>query len=677
MGTLTKKVKITIDNNNYKDFNFLNIVLSQQLMTPNQLRFTMQKKDFKDCMGEGYFPTYKEIIGKEVVCEIETTRFDNSDEQQSEKIKFNGVIFNVNIRSSAGTFSEQLIDVTANSHDYLLMDHPHCFSYEGKKLKDIVTATLAHLNISIEGIDPRTTESIPYTVQYNESNHQFLSRLAKRYGEWMYNDGEKWIFGKIKKKNEDDPILLEERNDVLNYSFQAGITHHKLKHAHHDYLKYENSTKSDSDYPHKMSSTHFLTKEAKDRSIKLFTKETFQHLQCSTPEGNTIKELDVSVETQLFSEKTQQTVCIGSSVRADLSIGSFIQLKDHWFKDDNDSNFSILYESMMITGIVHYTEANGGYRNSFTAVADDSNYPPYYQCDTFPHSAAQRAKVMDNNDPENLGRIRVQFLWQEGQDDNLMTPWIRIAQPHGGDQKGFYFIPEIDEEVMVDFENGNAEKPYVVGTLWHGKQRPKDSWTGKEKRTNTWGQSSGAVTNNSLKGIRTRNGHAIAFFDDPVTNKGQIVIVDSNDNYLRLRATDNQIEIYSHGNIKLFAENDIIIEANNDIIQKAGHNRLSTIAGADNVSSGSHYYKAGGAIHMEGKSFFAQGEDKAVLDSPSLVQMQSDATANVLGNGSVFIGSGGAMEVSAGSTLKVEAQATMDINAGAPMILDAPIVNIN
>ena len=663
MGTLTKKVIIKIDGNEYKgedyeEYNFLNISLTQKLLSPNELRFTMQKKAITQSMSNSVdFPTPEKVMGANVYCRIYTESYDDNDELNGDEIEFNGIVFNVDVYPGLGTFSEQLVDVIAYSSDFLLDDHPHCYSYEDMTLKDIVTKTLNPHRIE-SVINPRTTAPIPYTVQYNESNYQFLTRLAQRYGEWMYHDGKQWIFGKIKEK---DVVELHARNDIINYKFQSSLVHHKLKHAHHNYIDYNNPMKSDSDFPDLTAPKyHHLTDTAKKESAKWFNKETFQHLQCSNPEVSNMDELEISAKAQLFGEKTKQTVCNGSSVRSSLTIGSRIKIFDVNYVDGINDTF-VSYEEMMITGIVHSTETNGHYTNTFTAVPSKSEYPPYFHSDVFPHSAAQRAKVMDNDDPEKLGRIRVQFLWQENQDSSLMTPWIRIAQPHGGDQKGFYFIPEIDEEVIVDFENGNAEKPYVAGTLWHGLQRPKDSWTGKQARKNTWGQSSGAVTDNSLKGIRTRNGHTIAFFDDPSTQKGQIVIADTNDNYIRVNANRNVIQICSHGDIELFAGHDIIMQAENDIIQKAGNNRLSTIASIDNVSSGSHNYKAEGAIHMKGKTFFAQGEDEAVLDSPSLVQIQSGATANVLGNSSVYIGSGGAMDVSAASTMTLEAS-TVNIN---------------
>ena len=659
MGTLVEKCTIKIGGKEYKDYNFMDISMTQRLLNPAELRFTMQKKTLKDTIKDSDFPLPKELMGENVECIINTIRFNEGDTQVNESLEFKGYVFNVEVYRSSDLFSEQLIDVQAISPDYLLLDHPHCFSYEDKNLKDIVTKTLDPYSIPNE-IKPRTKDPIPYTVQYNESNYQFLTRLAHRYGEWMYNDGVKWIFGELPEK---PTIRLEPRNDILNYRYKALLNHHKVKHAHHNYLEYENQLKSDADFPDlTQPGYHELTDAAKKKSDSLFGKYTFQHLRCSNPEVNSIDELEISVKSQLFGEKTRQVVCMGSSICSQLTVGSVIEICDHFY-DDDKKHKNIDHDELIITSISHSAQVDGYYTNSFTAYPASSKYPPYYQSDIYPFSAPHRAKVMDNKDPKQLGRVRVQFLWQEEQDPNLMTPWIRMTQPYGGDDKGFYFIPEIGEEVMVDFENSNAEKPYVVGTLWHGIHLPRSNW---RNFTET----------NDVKGIRTRNGHGLVFYDNH-DNVGFVLLYDKESNRIALDGDKLKIHLESRGNIEMYADKDIIMEAGNNIIQKAGCNRISTIAEADNVSSGSHYYHADGAIHIEGKTYFAQGEDQAVLNSPSLVQIQSDSTANVIGDGSVFVASGGPLEVNAESTMLIKANATMDIKAGAPMTLDAPVVNIN
>ena len=656
MATSTEKIEIKIDGNSYEAYNFLNIVLTQELLKPNELRFTMQKKDLLDSEDDCSFTTPKELLGAKVTCQIISARFDQTATQQNEMLKYEGIIFKVNTYRGE-MVSEQLIDVQAFSPDYLLMDHPHCISYEGRNLQGLVNSTLDPYTIP-NTIDPQTTDAIPYTVQYNETNYQFLVRLAQRYGEWMYYDGLKWVFGKVQKKA---ALELFPRVDVLNYRYETDLIHHTVKHGHHEYMKHENPTKSDKEFA-QLTETgfHGLTDQAKLMSKKLFTKETFQHLQCSNPEDNDMDELEVSMKAQLFGEKAQQTVCNGTSVRADLTLGSCITIKDFYdISDTKQGHYN--QDELIVCRVVHAVDVNGNYRNEFTAISSSTQYPPYYNSDSYPKASPQRAKVIENVDPEQLGRIRVQFLWQEEQEGGI-TPWIRIAQPHGGHDKGFYFIPELDEEVMVGFENSNAEKPYVIGTLWHGSQLPGNNWPHHS---------------NDIKAIRTRNGHTIEIHDE--ANDGYIKIYDHNkDNYILTFSTDEKlIKLESTGNIALYAVNDIILHAKNDIVQQADHCRLSTIGELDRVSSNVHNYVAGELIYMEGNEFYATGKNQATLDSTSLTQIQSDVTTNVLGNSTVLVGSGGSMEVSADAALELKADATIDIKSSAPMTLNAPVVKIN
>ena len=640
MGTLTRKVEIKIDGKDYKAYNFSNITLSQELLNPNELSFTMQKKKLEQGSEDSDFHVPKELIGAKVELTINAMRFDENEEKES---KFKGIIFNINVRRSSDMLVEQLIDVTACTPDYLLIDHAHCYSYEEMSLKDIVTKTLDPYQIPND-INPRTTQAIPYTVQYNESNYQFLNRLALRYGEWMYNDGTKWIFGKIKKK---DKVQLDPRHDIIDYRYQAGLTHHKLKHAHHDYLEYENLIKSDSDFPDlTQSGYHELTDEVMNKSKELFTKNTFQHLQCSNPEDNDIDELEVSAKAQLFGKKAVQVVCTGTTLRADLTIGSVIEIQDYFFdtekdKDDKD------HDDLIITSIVHTTEVDGHYSNTFTAVPASSEYPPYYQSDIFPVSSAQRAVVKENDDPEKLGRIRVQFLWQEEQDPKLVTPWIRIAQPHGGDDKGFYFIPEIDEEVMVDFENGNAEKPYVVGTLFHGEHLPGYKWP---------------TGSNDIKAIRTRNGHTIEIHDKG--KNGYIRIYDhEKENYILTFSTDQKlIKLESTGNIELYAKNDIILNAGHDIKQRADNTRDSYIQYGDTLTGETVTIKASSDIKVN-----AGGDITVNADGNILQEAMGDNTVRANGN----------VNLNANADINAQAGGSMSLQASGTNTIKGSVVNIN
>lgn len=112
-------------------------------------------------------------------------------------------------------------------------------------------------------------------------------------------------------------------------------------------------------------------------------------------------------------------------------------------------------------------------------------------------SQPQLAYVIDNFDPEKFGRVRVKFAWQpeEGNDNKEnASPWIRVSLPFATDGAGVKFKPEIGDEVMVSFEEGNVERPYVSGFLL--SPRTNKTWSWLPDRS-----------------ITSKNGHTITFND--------------------------------------------------------------------------------------------------------------------------------------------------------------------
>lgn len=105
------------------------------------------------------------------------------------------------------------------------------------------------------------------------------------------------------------------------------------------------------------------------------------------------------------------------------------------------------------------------------------------------------AIVTDNKDPKGLGRVRVTYPWREASDESY---WARLAAPMAGPDRGQFFLPEEGDEVLVAFENGDLEYPYVLGGLWNGKREPPED---------------NADGNNDLRTVRSRSGHAVTFDD--------------------------------------------------------------------------------------------------------------------------------------------------------------------
>lgn len=128
--------------------------------------------------------------------------------------------------------------------------------------------------------------------------------------------------------------------------------------------------------------------------------------------------------------------------------------------------------------------------------------PPAAPVSPIREAKAQRAFITHNADPLKMNRVRVRYPWQGQTEDP--TPWIRIALPMASDGSGFNFLPQIDDEAIINYENGNIEKPYVEGMLYKR--------AAEEESTVPY-----AFKRDKARVISSVNGHSIIFSDPPAT----------------------------------------------------------------------------------------------------------------------------------------------------------------
>ena len=557
MAVQTKNIpEIKIDGKTLEDYTVVDVSLVKELLKPNVLRFSMRKKDASRNANDISFSIANNLLGADVECKI-ATEYKNKDGEEvtSDYLSFKGLIGGVNSKreSMSGCV---VLECVAYSPDFLLIDDPHCYSYENNSLGDIVLKCIEDFSDTIQtDIKPKMSETIHYAVQYNETTYDFISRLAQRYGEFFYYENGSMVFGKIKKANK---ITLYPDIDILGYHYELNLDHTNFAHIQHNYINNRcEKINSGWNYSQELNK---LADQVTRHSNTLYKKETIQNYLSSVQEENDVSQLEESVKTHELTSKSQMMICRAKTNRCDLKIGSVVTIQE--YSDDNNNHELRNHEDLLVCSMSFAWNIDGHFENEFMAIPANAEYPPYPNCDVFPLSEAQRAVVKDNKDPEQMGRVRVQFSWQELQDTDMMTPWIRIAQAHGGDGKGSYIIPEIGEEVMVGFENGNAEKPYVIGTLYHGEQKPEGNWYSDS---------------NDIKAFRTRNGHTVEVHD--VGEGGFIRIYDHDqENYILTYSTDEKlIKLESKGNIELYAENDIIMEAGNNMKINVGKNQNVTI----------------------------------------------------------------------------------------------------
>jgi uncharacterized protein involved in type VI secretion and phage assembly len=198
------------------------------------------------------------------------------------------------------------------------------------------------------------------------------------------------------------------------------------------------------------------------------------------------------------------------------------------------------------------------------------------------HAAGVAAGIVTNNhDPDGLGRIKVRFPWLS---DSNETDWIRMTTTMAGAGRGVFFLPEVGDEVLVAFEHGDINRPFVIGALWNGVDNPPE--------TNSDGS-------NNIRKIRSRSGHEIIFNDNDTamqekieihTNAGHTITLDDSagqekieiidktgNNKISIDSVQNSVEIESAMQFKVKSQM-IEIEAGAAMTIKAG--ATLTIQGA-------------------------------------------------------------------------------------------------
>ena len=370
--------------------------------------------------------------------------------------------------------------------------------------------------------------------------------------------------------------LAYPSKDIPDYSVELKIQHVPFSHVASSYNTYDSELLDG--IGEATGAFNELHGRVSDASQQCYAKPTIQNLHSGGYANIDSRDavLSVSSASQGRGEKAGMLSYSGKTFCSKLKLGSTLVVVDNYITDKLISTKSdVDQDEILITELTHFFSADEIYSNHFVGIPSASDYPPYADADVYPVATSCRAKVKYNNDPYDLGRIRVQFDWQAQQDASMMTPWLRIIHPYAGMEKGFSFIPEVEEEVMVDFEGGNAEKPYVKGTIYNGIDNVDVKWI------------PGHNGDNKIKAIRTRNGHTIEIHDEG--SDGYIRIYDNKkENYILTFSTDEKlIKLESTRNIELYAKNDIIMHAGHDITVSAGHD-ISESAGNDMFLAADH-----------------------------------------------------------------------------------------
>lgn len=222
--------------------------------------------------------------------------------------------------------------------------------------------------------------------------------------------------------------------------------------------------------------------------------------------------------------------------------------------------------------------------------------------------------VTKNNDLEGLGRVKLYFPWLS---DNNETDWVRIATLMAGDKRGSFFIPEVGDEVLVVFEHGDINRPFIIGGLWNKEDKaPEVNSNGK----------------NDIRKFKSRSGHEI-IFDDTIGKEN--------------------LEIRTQGGHKIFLDDTLGAEKIT-IKDMTGQNSIVIDSVANSIKISSLL-----SLSLEATKIDINAKAMISLKSP-MIMMQAAGTI-----------------LSQAPAILNQAAGTMAIQAGGPLVVHGTPITIN
>ncbi|WP_027392960.1 type VI secretion system Vgr family protein [Aquimarina latercula] len=545
------------------------------------------RADVVEQFSEELIGDSKEYLGGVIAVKISSV----TDFGGYKELEFKGIVTKVMATKGFHQSSGDLVTIEAKSASILSDDGIHYASFNDVSLSDILDQTFQGYDKGkLEtSFSPVSSNTIHYSVQHNQSAFSYASRLAAYYNEWFYYDGQKLVFGT--PSNEETE--LQYGVDLQNFSVELNTVSNSFDYFTNDYIADETHRKSSAEISIPSEGYHgFMDNKSKE----LFNKQT-QVFHNTYDDASTKARLDTQVDQYTKARAMQQVIAKGSSDNPGVNLGEIITVKGKG--------------SYRIIKITHTNIEGGSYKNTFEAV--DANFTAYPKMDInkYPISNVQTAIVKENNDPDGMGRIKVQFPWQKA--SGSTTPWLRMMTPHAGSDKGFHFIPELEEQVIVSFDGGNAEKPFVMGALYNGSAQPS-SWQSDS---------------NNIKAIKTRAGHTIKL--DDTQGAEMITITDKNQNIIQIDTVGESILISAPENISIAAKN-IDISASESLTMAASEN-MSVSAGEEySLSSQNIIQQAEEDISIESRSIEANAERVRVDSTDENLELASGKQVDVQSN---------------------------------------------
>ncbi|WP_075188053.1 type VI secretion system Vgr family protein [Teredinibacter haidensis] len=447
-----------------------------------------------------------------------------------------------------------------------------------------------------------------YCVQHNESDLEFVSRLLEE-------DGIAYFFKHEKKKHQ--LVLVDKKNAYdefeetsLEYS-KGSNPNAEIKRWQHLY-EFKKGAWSLNDYNFEEPKKDlFATTKT---NSKFSGNDKFEHYEYpglyDTTMGRDLVEIRLDAE-----ESNKNTVRAASGCCSFYAGGRFNMAKHTTKAETGDyivvSIFHRAYETSYSSG----SQSSADYSNDFVCIPADVHFRPI-PVHQRPVMKGPQSALVVGPDGEEIhvdahGRIKVQFIWdRKGKKDENSSCWIRVMQSWAGNQWGASFIPRIGHEVIVNFLDGDPDRPLVVGSVYNGWNKPPF-----ESKTQS--------------GIRTRS-----------------TLDGSPQNFNEFRFDDKkgaeQVYIHAEKNFDAVVENDESLSVGNDETIDIGNDRSKSIGNNENSNIGNDRNKSVGNNQSES------------ISKNKSIDVGENHTENIGKNVSISVGADHTESISKNMTISID-----------------------
>ncbi len=564
-----------------------------------------------------------------------------------------------------------------------------CRCLQNMKPMEVIKKVLEPYSLSLRD---KTTGSSPdgkpftasdYTTQYNESDFDFLSRIAEQHGIFYWFDHSESGKHILTFANSRDGYA----GDSFPVSFTAGDTSHDVRYR---------PTVSDFRLTDTMVPGQHVRRDYDWRNHKPFvvntlnsTKpgpggknafQTYTYPAAGSPQfkglGRQLQPAagaDASMEAQRNSADVASKLYHGASTSRALYPAATLDL-DHPRED--------WAQKFLITEIVHGAQqvppyqsdgsgVEGGYENRFTAIEATRVFAPP-ALTARPEIAGMQSAVVVSPQGEDMsvdkdGRVCVQFLWNRGvKQDTLDNTWLRVAQQWAGSGWGTYFWPRKGDEVLVAFFNGDPDDPIIMGSAYNGVNKPKFGPADFSTR-------SGILTRSSLKGTAANANEM--WFEDKMGAE-QIVMHAERDFNTSVEAN----------NTRTVGHNESITVSNDRSVHVVKNHSINIDGNQMHFIDQTSEFTLGSTLKLLHKSDTHMTYDGRLLEKMAgdhCVHSESSAEHKIDAN--YTVDAGGQMYIKAGATLVIEAGAALNLKVGGSHItindggitIWGPMVKIN